>query len=283
MATEFQPYVGPRPYEREEAVPLFGRDREADELLSCIVSYRELLFYAQSGTGKTSLLNAKVIPMLEKLDFEVFPLARVQGVIPPNLHPDEIRNIYIFNTIIGWAGDSIDPQRLAQMSLTEFIRARRQSVDEEGESSPCAIIFDQFEELFALYHDRWVDRKGFFEQVRDALKDDDHFLRVVFTMREDYITQLDPFASLLSEKLRIRFRLERLGREAALLAVTEPLKATRLSFAPGIAEKLVEDLLKTRVQTVTGETVEVVGEFVEPVQLQVVSQNLWQEMPQDTP
>ncbi len=282
METKFQPYVGPRPYERDDLALFFGRDYEADELLSLIISYRELLFYAQSGTGKTSLLNAKVIPFLEKEGFEILPLARVQGMISPDIRPDEIKNIYVFNTLMCWAKDEIPPRQLVQMSLSDFLKTSKRPTDEDGLSLPRVIIFDQFEELFALYPDRWRDRKDFFEQVRDTLKDDYRLLRVVFTIREDYIAQLDPFASLLSEKLRIRFRLERLRKEAALAAITVPLRGTKHSFAEGIAEKLVEDLLKTRVESITGETVEVAGEFVEPVQLQVVCQNLWQELPPDT-
>ncbi|HYX50336.1 MAG TPA: tetratricopeptide repeat protein, partial [Ktedonobacteraceae bacterium] len=56
---------------------------------------------------------------------------------------------------------------------------------------------------------------------------------------------------------------------------------TRCSFAPGVAEKLVEDLQKTKVETLKGETIEIIGQFVEPVQLQVVCQNLWNELPPD--
>ncbi len=282
MITEFQPYVGPRPYERDDLAPFFGRDHEANELISLIVTYRELLFYSQSGAGKTSLLNARVIPLLiEEEGFEVLPLARVQGVIPKGIQPKEIQNLYVFNTLMSWVKDEINPRRFVQMSLTEFLKERKRPIDNEGQPLPRALIFDQFEELFTLYQDRWKDRNGFFEQVRDALKDDKRLLRVIFTIREDYIAQLDPYAHLLPEKLRTRFRLERLRRDAALAAVVGPLRETKRSFAKGIAEKLVEDLLKTRVETFTGGTKEVIGEFVEPVQLQVVCQNLWKELPPD--
>jgi len=44
-----------------------------------------------------------------------------------------------------------------------------------------------------------------------------------------------------------RFHMERLRSEVALLAIKEPLKYTGRSFAEGVAEKLVEDLLKIRV------------------------------------
>ena len=47
--------------------------------------------------------------------------------------------------------------------------------------------------------------------------------------------------------------------------------------AKAIAEKLVDRLLMNRIETAPGKIEEVQGEFVEPVQLQVVCQRLWQK------
>ena len=285
MAPESQernPYVGPRPFERQDRDLFFGRNREASEVLSLIIAHRMLLLYAQSGAGKTSLLNASLIPLLEEDRFEVLPLARVRGLIPEDIQSKDIPNLYVFNTLMSWAEDEADPRRLAQMSLAGFLKEREHPTDEEGLPSARVVILDQFEEVFAFYPERWKDREGFFEQVRDALEEDS-LLRVVFVMREDYIAQLDPYAPLLPEKLRTRFRMERLREEAALSAITGPLRDTGRSFAEGVAEQLVEELLRVRVETAAGETVVVIGEFVEPVQLQVVCQSLWRDLPPDVP
>jgi SOS regulatory protein LexA len=254
MATEPQernPYVGPRPFEPQDRYRFFGRDPESSELLSLVIAHRVLLVYAPSGAGKTS----------------------------QDIEPEEIPNLYVFNTLMSWAEEA-DPRRLSQMSLAGFLKGREHPTDEEGLPSPRVVIFDQFEELFAFYPERWRDREEFFEQVRDALERDP-LLRVVFGIREDYIAQLDPYAPLLPEKLRTRFRLERLREGAALAAVAGPLKDTGRSFAQGIPEQLVEEFLKVRVATAAGETVEVTGEFIEPVQLQVVCQSLWRNLPPD--
>jgi hypothetical protein len=140
------------------------------------------------------------------------------------------------------------------------------------------VIFDQFEELLSFYPDRWTDREGFFEQIRDGLEEDS-LLRVVFVIREDYLAQLDPYARLLPEKLRTRFRLERMNRKAALSAVMEPLAGSGYSYAEGVADELVNELLQERVETIPGKFETITGEFVEPVQLQVVCQDLWQALP----
>jgi hypothetical protein len=140
------------------------------------------------------------------------------------------------------------------------------------------VVFDQFEELFNFYPERWPEREQFFIQVREALAQDP-YLRIVFLLREDYLAQLDPYTELLPGQFRHRFRMERLRKEPALAAVTGPLKYTNRYFAPGVAEALVDELLKVLVEDRRGQIVEVHGEFVEPVQLQVVCQSLWEELP----
>ena len=81
MVPEFQAYVGPQPFEERDKPIFFGRDREARDLLSMIIANNLVLVYAQSGAGKTSLINAGLIPLLKENQFEVLPVARVRGII----------------------------------------------------------------------------------------------------------------------------------------------------------------------------------------------------------
>jgi hypothetical protein len=60
-----KPYKGPESYQPEDAPLFFGRDQEADQLIARVASSRFTLLHALSGAGKTSLLNARVLPGLE--------------------------------------------------------------------------------------------------------------------------------------------------------------------------------------------------------------------------
>src|SRR5262245_53095211 len=62
----FAPYKGPDSYQVEDAALFFGRAQDAEQLVARILSSRLTLLHAQSGAGKTSLLNALVIPALEE-------------------------------------------------------------------------------------------------------------------------------------------------------------------------------------------------------------------------
>ena len=78
------PYVGPRTFSEEQANLFFGRTREARDLLALVLSERLVLYYAQSGAGKSSLINTRLIPSLRDDEgFEVLPIGRISGELPP--------------------------------------------------------------------------------------------------------------------------------------------------------------------------------------------------------
>ena len=77
---------------------------------------------------------------------------------------------------------------------------------------PRALIIDQFEELLSTHPEAWEKRDDFFVQLAQAMQEDP-YLWVVLVMREDYIAMLDPYAHHLPSGLRIRYYMQRLGRE----------------------------------------------------------------------
>jgi len=283
-----EPYVGPRSFRKEQREFFFGRDEEADDLVSVITAHSAVLLYSQSGAGKTSLLNAKLIPKLEEDEyFHVLPPMRVQGQLPAALKIGKNTNIFVLNALM--SGGQFDVTK-ANMGMTfhEFVAQCGQRTNEYGEPAPIVMIFDQFEELFTSYPGRWPDREDFFRQIGEALEGNpkkgiagNPLLRVIFCMREDYIAELDPYLPLLPEKLRTRFRLEHLREKKALTAITKPLEKTNRTYAPGVAEQLVKNLLRIPNQSMTG--TQTMGLYVEPVQLQVVCQSLWEALtPQES-
>ncbi len=68
------PFVGPRPIERGQ--PIFGRDAEIDGLYYLLSAERIVLFHSPSGAGKSSLLQAGLLPRLAE-QFDVWTPARV--------------------------------------------------------------------------------------------------------------------------------------------------------------------------------------------------------------
>src|SRR5512145_1382066 len=120
------PYVGPRTFTRAEADLFFGREREARQLLSRVISERLVLFYAQSGAGKSSLIHTRLIPELETANFTVLPVGRVSGELPADTAVD---NIYAFNLRLSLDQGEGNPNRLAHLPLHDFLARLTQSHD----------------------------------------------------------------------------------------------------------------------------------------------------------
>ncbi len=296
---QYVPYVGPRPFKNnsQDRAVFFGREYESQEIISLILSNPIVLVYSQSGSGKSSIFNAKIYPTLEEqYGFQVFPTALMRGAIPEDLDINKIHNLYIFNTLQSLDSKSKDSKdksmSLQNDDLSSFLKKQQHrrlsskinDVDEEeneDEEEPNLrlIVFDQFEDFFNTFppNDWQKQQNDFFMQVIKALEDDSS-LRIVFVMREEYIAQFDPFTYNLPGKLRARYRLEPLRRDAALLAITQPLKNTNVYFAPGVAEELVDNLTKIHVEDVFHKPIITKGEYVEPVHLQVVCQRLWNKI-----
>src|SRR5215208_658718 len=241
---DISPFVGPRPFERntEDQERFFGRDDENNEIVSLISSHKLVLIYGQSGAGKTSLFNAKVIPTLENEGYEVLPVTRVkQLTVSSNLYSERkdenyINNVYIFNSLqtimdslesknFCTCDKSLSNKSLSNKSLSQFLKEyyliKR---DKNNYYKRQILIFDQLEEIFDFFSNEWKEqREDFFNQIAIALEEIPA-LQIVFIIREDYLAQLDPYSTFLPEKLRPRFRLERLREESAFLAVIKPLE-----------------------------------------------------------
>lgn len=322
-AADMNPYVGPHPFQPEQSHLFFGREREASELLSLVIANRIVLFFAQSGAGKTSLLNARLIPELQGKGFEVLPTGRVGGELPSNF---AVANIFVFNLMAylnqGPAGDA----DLAQLPLSDFlvhlghvdgkwvyapapaeVSAPAGDLPEAAGDADLAIqprilIVDQFEEILTAHPEAWEQRTDFFVQVRQAM-DDDPYLWVLFSMREDFVGALSPYAHLLPDGLRVRYHMQPMDEKAALAAVKQPAALYGHEFAPGVAELLIRNLRQIENQAGGGETRTTkdaakeegvppstpadgqsdtaaprLGQFVEPVQLQVVCRQLWESI-----
>ena len=90
------PYVGPVAFRRNDTRGLFGRDDDLRRLMIQFVAQRIVLLYSPSGAGKTSLVQARMIPALESRDFLVRPVIRV------NREPQDRSfnvNRFIYSTI----------------------------------------------------------------------------------------------------------------------------------------------------------------------------------------
>jgi len=277
--TRINPYVGPRAFQYGET--LHGREREVMELLDLLIAERVVLLYSPSGAGKTSLIQAALIPELEQEGFQVLPVMRVSLEPPPVEPAGNLSNRYVLSLILSLEetlppGQQTPLAELAGMTLAEYLDRRLAAPDAADTE---VLIFDQFEEILTVDPTNRAAKEEFFVQVGAALRDRHRW--ALFAMREEYLAGLDPYLRPLPTRLGNTYRLELLSKEATLDAIKKPARQAGVDFGPAAAEKLVDDLRRVRVQRPDGTTEEQLGPYVEPVQLQVVCYRLWEKLPTD--
>lgn len=219
--------------------------RESDIFLLCrkILSHNLVVIFGKSGTGKTSLIKAGIIPSLNK-----------EGYIP----------IYI--------RVSDNPIRTIQQDVMKFIRPKKNrsniSVDLEldlsalfvkyGIGKRFVLMLDQFEELFLFSGDKI--RFELAKTLNELLLTKEIDVRLLFSIREDYLAYLDEFKSVLPDIYGNLHRITKLGSNAELV-ITEPAKSFGISFTPEVVLAIIQDLWE---------------DGVDPAQLQIVCDNLYE-------
>ena len=113
----------------------------------------------------------------------------------------------------GWTGPD-ELSRLGQTTLAEYVAARPRRAHPVEGPMPRLLVFDQFEELFTTYPDRWPQRRDFLDQLTQVSKSDPD-LRVLIVMREDFVSRLLAFYDTLRHGLKDRYFLEPLRQQAA--------------------------------------------------------------------
>jgi conflict system STAND superfamily ATPase len=269
--THPNPYVGPRAFSAGET--LFGRADETEALISLLLAERIVLVHSQSGAGKTSLLQANLIPRLIAEGFDVLQPARVSHVPADPVTEGHCR--YSLSTVIDWERGRQDPRspaELVHLELEQYLASRSRA----RRDAPEVLIFDAFEEVLTLDATDLDAKREFCRQAGIVLKN--RMRWAIIAMREEYIGALDPFLELFPTRLASRYRLELLSPESARDAIAGPAESVGVEFAPKAVDRLISHLRKVRQQVnrTTG-PIERDGPYIEPVQLQVVCTRVWEK------
>lgn len=209
------PYPGARPLRTTESGLLLGRDEKLTELVDAIRATPVVEFTAPSGLGKSSLLEAGVVPRLAAEGFEVAPLRSWAELAPPKRGPVEdanpITDYYAAAVSAALLANHIDDGGHGGALLLDFVS--------ETYGPTLVLIFDQFEEL--LRDDPTLGRR-FLERVVWAARS--FPFHQVISMRSEFKEELRN----LEEKLRynqwVWIVLDDVDEEVAADIVVAPLR-----------------------------------------------------------
>ena len=270
--TPRSPYPGPRPFTAPDREVFFGRAAEVNEVRSLWRGNRVLVLHGPAAVGKTSLLQAGVLPLMQEEGIDLLRVGRVvhQTARPLALEPDH--NAYSHSLITSWAPEDQPPP--IGTSLGRFLADRPVRTNAFGEPGSVLAAIDHFEELFTAFPARAAERERLIDELAEALHEVDR-LKLLIVIRDDHVGDLADQEYRLSPYRMAWFRLAPLRPEAAEEAVTEPARVVGGSLPEEVAEQLVTDLRTVRYVDRVGGSVEFLQDLVEPLSLQITCEQLW--------
>ena len=174
------PYKGLRPFGEDDAAVFFGRERLVAEVLRRISQGARLLaLVGPSGSGKSSVVRAGVVPAMRKGG----PGGDAKWLIAqmvPGSHPFAELEAALLRSSLD-APTTLRPQLDAPD--TGLLRAALRMLPDPD--SRLLLVIDQFEELFMLGEDDKM-RNRFLTQLVTALDDSHGRISVVVTLRSDF-------------------------------------------------------------------------------------------------
>lgn len=264
------PYPGSRPFLQSEQDRFFGRGAESKALAEFWQDNSVVLLTGPAASGKTSLLNAGVLPIFARHRERVLPVGNVSSgaTFPSPVLPEH--NPYTLALLQSWSPDEA-PARFVDLTVADFIKAL--GVRRQG---PLYAAIDQLDDLPDDSSPRRDHRDRFLAELADAVEAQPqmHLMLLARELAADWLcARLDKVA---------RFDLEALTRPAAIEAVARPAAGTDRPFADGAAEMLVGDLVTTRMVVDQGAERHARDARVEPSLLQAACARLWDSLPAGT-
>lgn len=256
MMTRFElpsnPFPGLRPFEFNESLLYFGRDGQSEQLLRKLGSTRFMAVIGTSGSGKSSLVRAGLLPAL----FGGFMASagsdwRIALFRPSN---DPIGNLAGAINDSGLFGekDERDGQlqatmieatlRRGSLGLVEAVRQSRINSDEN-----VLVVVDQFEELFrfarvAESEQYQNDAAAFVKLLLAAARQKEISIYVVITMRSDFLGDCSLFWDLPEAINEGQYLIPRLTREQRREAITGPIAVCNADITPRLVNRLLNDV-----------------------------------------
>ncbi len=276
-------YPGVKPFERSEQNIFFGRDQDREQLYELILLEKMVTLFGKSGYGKSSLLNAGILPR-----FEAAPKGEPEHFLPIQVRfgaylPDG-GQLTPVDHIRQQLSEALPPSPsmaflsslTPQDSLWKAFKQRQAAGQHRF-----LLVFDQFEELFTYPPELQAAFKqqlaellyvAIPQHIRDAaeeLPDDeyDHLVermevKAVFSIRSDRLSLLDQLKDALPAVLRIRYELKSLQADQARMAIVKPaglpntgglnFLTAPFGYTPAAVDAILNNLVSSQTATQAG-------------------------------
>jgi len=237
------PFPGLRPFDFADHDFFFGREEQTYALYRLLNRSRFVAVVGSSGSGKSSLVRAGLLPLLqEENDDETGGASWIFATF----HPGDAPLAALRDVVLSLAtGADLETDILAK-DVESALNASSFGLSKAIEEVPglrgrnVLLVVDQFEELFR-YAGRRDDAINFVQRLLEATRSHSSTIHVLITMRSDFIGDCAQFARLPEAVSAAQFLVPSLTRDQREQVIREPIEMAGGAIESLLVERLLND------------------------------------------
>ncbi len=239
------PFRGLESFREEDVAFFFGREAVVERLVERVREHRLVVIAGPSGNGKSSLVQAGLIPRLRRQRDPLWgilsihpgadPYQQLAQALYPVIEPqaDVVTRLRKTKEL----ADNLRSGEISLASLVEEILAQGKG------SERLLLVVDQLEELFTTERPDRNLARAFVEDLLAARESVRPRLTLILTLRADFYGHALALSREWSDQVERRIlNLGRMSPDERRRAIEKPAERVGLRFAPGLVERILEQV-----------------------------------------
>ncbi|MFT5833998.1 MAG: energy-coupling factor transporter ATP-binding protein EcfA2 [Cognaticolwellia sp.] len=242
------PFIGLRSFDKSDKSNFFGRSKEVKEVLRKLKTTRFLTIVGASGSGKTSLIQAGLVPELMEgfggqggNNWGVAKFTPGRNPIGNMANALSQRNVLSPDIKAEPNSNKIEETlRRSSLGLINYVKEKREAL--QGKN--LLLIINQFEELFTLMEDESMvnETRDFVKLLLRAANDKELPIYILIAIEADSLSEITKFRGLPEVVNQGQYLMPRMTKQDLRKVVIFPLERNRIKMDEQLRGTILEEV-----------------------------------------